>query len=141
MQSLTPIELVYSFNEKAGLLNRGYDPFLETSMNIEESLEALGVPDARELSRSAIVEQLERDDLLKVKKVDSLDAHLDSIVINLGSIFKLGLTVEQTMHALFIVASANLSKLSAGKDEFGKQMKPENFVGPESDLQNLLDSI
>ena len=33
------IEDIYSFNEKAGLLENGYDDFLESSFQIEEALE------------------------------------------------------------------------------------------------------
>jgi hypothetical protein len=74
-----------------------------------------------------------------IADVDRLDKHLDSIVYNFGSIFKLGLSPQQAIKALSIVCDANLTKLSAGQDEHGKQRKPADFVPPEKRLQAILD--
>jgi hypothetical protein len=53
---------------------------------------------------------------------------------------KLGLSAQQITEALNIVMKANNQKLSMPKDEHGKLMKPaSSFVGPEAELQKLLD--
>ena len=82
------------------------------------------------------------DDLRKsiLSDVDRLDKHIDSIIFSIGSIAKLGLTPQQIATAISIVTTANLQKLSMPKDEFGKLTKPADFIGPEAQLQALLDA-
>jgi predicted transcriptional regulator of viral defense system len=90
----------------------------------------------KELSR-AVMEHVDKD--LKLSDVDRLDKHLDIIVYSIGSIFKLGLDQKQMAEALYIVSKKNLDKNLAGKDEYGKQMKPKDFVGPEQELEKILE--
>lgn len=71
--------------------------------------------------------------------VERLDKACDAIVFAVGSIAKLKLTPAQLNEAMSIVMNANLAKLGMPKDEHGKLMKPEGFVGPEVQLQALLD--
>ena len=53
---------------------------------------------------------------------------------------KLGLSPEQMRQALDIVANANLAKLSNIKiDSSGKLLKDSNFIGPEVQLQAILE--
>ena len=147
-----PIKLVYKFNQQAGLLNKGYDDFLESSFQIEEALEgfehlsalaeALGVDTTlpklpRELSRKIV--NLAKNTQNNISDIDRLDKACDAIVFALGSIFKLGLTPAQATQALNVVMKANMAKLSMPKDEHGKLMKPVDFVGPEAELQAILD--
>ena len=147
-----PIKLVYKFNQQAGLLNKGYDDFLESSFQIEEALEgfehlstlaeALGVDTTlpklpRELSRKIV--NLAKNTQNNISDIDRLDKACDAIVFALGSIFKLGLTPAQATQALNVVMKANMAKLSMPKDEHGKLMKPVDFVGPEVGLQAILD--
>lgn len=145
----TFIDEIYDFNKQAGLLDKGYDDFLESSFQIEEALEGFNIEEvsqnttdyqfktssAKELARYILEhEQFVGSD------VDRLDKAIDAIIFAVGSIAKLGLTPEQISRAISIVTNANLQKLSMPKDEFGKLTKPADFVGPEAKLQLLLDN-
>lgn len=148
-----PIKLIYLFNEKANLLN-GYDDKRECAFPIEEALEGMGdlsaladrikgevgIADSspKGLSRQ-IIALANSDGEPDVAEVDRLDKHLDIIVFSFGSIFKLGLSPQEATRALEIVMQANMQKLTAGKDDHGKQRKPDDFVGPEVELQKILD--
>ena len=145
--SLNPVKLIYQFNQKAGLLEAGYIDEKECAFPIEEMLEALnttslcdtlGVPGANPKMLSRRIMSLASTPM-SITDLDRLDKHLDAIVYCFGSIFKLGLTPQQALAALEIVAQANMQKLSVGTDDHGKQMKPTNFVGPEEKLQAILD--
>ena len=137
------IDAIYQFNEQAGLLEQGYNDFLESAYQIEEALEGYEIAQGftvhldtpKEMSRTIVRAQgpfIGTD-------VDRLDKAIDAIVFAVGSIAKLGLTPPQIREAIEIVTTANLQKLSMPKDEFGKLTKPANFVGPEAKLQELLD--
>lgn len=149
------VQDIYDFNEQAGLLGNGFDSFLETAYIMEEAIEgyedAFNMPDdpeapvvtAREFSLSLlnqIREAKEQRNLPMPSEVQELDKAIDGAIFNIGKMAKMGLTVEQIVTAFNIVSAANMSKLSAGKDELGKQLKPKDWVGPEGDLQQLLDS-
>jgi len=156
--NINPIKQIYRFNKEAGLLNKGYDDRRESAYPIEEMLETF-VDSEGKLSELEDDLPSELNDVLttltpkqasrmimgtiaqpnKPTEVDILDKHLDSIIFNFGSIFKLGLTPQQAMRALELVMNANMTKLKAGQDSEGKQMKPSNFVGPEEKLQHLLN--
>lgn len=156
MQSI--IQNVYTFNQKANLLN-GYSDDLETAFQIEEALEGfaylttlhsmldpiniISVTTAKDVSR-AIVSVAKTGNCRRIAEdyisdVDRLDKACDSIIFALGSMAKLGLTPEQIEQALHIVTTANLQKLDMPKDPQGKLLKPISFVGPEIQLQELLD--
>jgi len=161
-QTLTAIKSIYKFNQECKrpdgscLLDQGYDDLKEIAFSIEEMIEATdgtGInliasalskytpeirPTPKDVSRS-IAWLCYGGTAQEASDVDRLDKHLDSIVYNFGSIFKLGLTPQQALKALSIVCEANLQKLSAGQDEHGKQRKPEDFVPPETRLQAILD--
>ncbi len=154
---MTFVQQIYDFNKQAGLLEKGYDDFLESSFQIEEALE--GFPNLQNLANILTDEESEervRDDAspknisraivqyvrgnTKISDVDRLDKACDAVVFAIGSMAKLGLTPAQILEAMNIVTEANLQKLSMPKDEHGKLTKPANFVGPETKLQALLDS-
>jgi len=153
---LNPIKEIYKFNKEAGLLEKGYYDAQESAYPIEEMLE--GFEDIQSIAFMLKMDRKYPSDANEVNHpkevsrelvklagnfvgtdVDRLDKHLDAIVFNFGSIFKLGLTPQEAMNALNIVMQANMQKLKVGQDEMGKQMKPEDFVGPEEQLQKLLD--
>lgn len=149
---------IYEFNQKAGLLDDGYNDQLEASMQIEEALEGFDdsfdnlafelqldknypsdadeVCHARHLARY-IASLVKIDEPLS--DVQRFDKALDALFLAAGSIYKLGLTPVQLSKGLDIVCNANLTKLSAGKDSHGKQIKPDGFVNPEPLLQLILD--
>ena len=161
-QTLNAIKSIYKFNQECKrpdgscLLDQGYDDLKESAFSIEEMLEG---SDGRgldllssALSRFNTKQESTPKDISRTityllfggtateaSDVDRLDKHLDSIVYNFGSIFKLGLTPQQAIKALSIVCDANLQKLSAGQDEHGKQKKPVDFVPPEERLKRILD--
>ena len=143
------IQEIYDFNKQAGLLEKGYDDFLESSFQIEEALEGFNLitltsilsPDdkylhPKELSRVILSKVGES---ANISDVDRLDKAIDAIVFAVGSIAKLGLNVEQIHRAIGAVTEANLQKLTMPKDEHGKLTKPADFVGPEVKLQAILD--
>ena len=153
---MTFVQQIYDFNKQAGLLEKGYDDFLESSFQIEEALE--GFPNLQNLANILTDEESEervRDDAspknisraivqyvsgnTKISDVDRLDKACDAVVFAIGSMAKLGLTPDQIVEAMHIVTEANLQKLSMPKDEHGKLTKPANFVGPETKLQAILD--
>ena len=143
--NLNAIKSIYKFNQEAGFLDKPIDIKLEASMSIEESLEPFSVVPIAELVNShespkAVSRELVAllEPLNSTTEVDLFDAYLDNIVINFGSIFKLGLTPQQAMKGLQIVATANMQKLGAGRDEHGKQRKPADFISPEPLLQLIL---
>ena len=164
---MTFIDQIYEFNQKAGLLDKPYNDFLESSFQIEEALEgfpnlasawirlsvqkaskdSLMVADtSQEVKDNVTAKHLSRllietvaDSTTTLPDVDRLDKACDAIVFAVGSIAKLGLNPQQIHRAVNIVMDANLAKLSMPKDEFGKLMKPEGFVGPEVKLQELLN--
>lgn len=146
-----PVKEIYKFNQEAGLLEQGYSDERECAFPIEEALEGFDLHtldttvfgndhDSREVSPKLISRQIiQLADADELHDVDRLDKHLDTIVFAFGSIFKLGLNPQQAMKALGVVMKANMQKLHAGKDEYGKQRKPESFAGPEAELQKILD--
>jgi hypothetical protein len=148
-----PIKEIVRFNQEANLLVNGYDDFLESSFQIEEALEGLpfnrfdpfrdwaGIrgpyPTARDFSRAIIKAMGPIEPLSDVAR---LDKACDAVVFAVGSMAKLGLNAQEITKALNIVMQANFQKLDCPKDECGKLTKPADFVGPEAELQKLLDS-
>lgn len=159
----SPIELIHRFNVEAGLLEKGYDDFLESSFQIEEALEGFPVAallpilenshpqysqqphygdvKAKHVARAVMTHATDplKGTYSQLSDVDRLDKACDSVVFAVGSMAKLGLSPEQITRALNTVMHANFSKLAMPKDSFGKLMKPDNFVGPEDKLQEILD--
>lgn len=142
------LKTIYRFNDEAGLLEAGYSDERECAFPIEEALEGFnleyidtGYQDGpKELSR-AIMRHAMLTLLESISDVDRMDKHLDTIVFAFGSLFKLGLTPQQAIRGLEVVMAANMKKLSAGKDEHGKQKKPKDWEqhAPEVLLQKILD--
>ena len=143
---------IYEFNRDNGLLDKGYDDFLESSFQIEEALEGFDLNSfadtdipfdededgPKELSRQ-IVKIAMNSGNESIGEVDRLDKACDAIVFAVGSMAKLGLTPTQIHEALNIVMDANLAKSGCPKDFEGKLLKPDNFPNPEPRLQALLD--
>lgn len=150
MTTLDIFDLVYDFNDKAGLIKAGYDDFRESAFQIEEALEGFNIA---ELSRNVTDYSYSTDSAKELARyiltnerftgtdVDRLDKACDAIIFAIGSMAKLGLSPEQMRQALDIVAKANLAKLSMPKDEHGKLTKPTNWeqYAPEAQLQALLN--
>jgi predicted HAD superfamily Cof-like phosphohydrolase len=142
-----PIKRIVQFNQKAGLLEQGYDDFLESSFQIEEALE--GLPSVANLAEVVNAKSDKPKDVARKiveiandgpspSDIERLDKACDAVVFAIGSMAKLGLTAQQITKALNIVMDANTAKLAMPKDQFGKLMKPDNFVGPEAKLQAIL---
>lgn len=100
---------------------------------------------AKELARQILYDHIPIDASLDALRADyltdveRLDKAIDALVFAVGSMAKLKLTPEQITRAISVVTQANLQKLSMPKDEFGKLQKPVDFVGPEAQLQSILD--
>lgn len=153
-QTMNAIKAIHKFNleckrpDGSCLLDQGYDDLKEAAFSIEEMLEGFNLDVIATLlleddkSPKAISRKIMwHTNGILMEDVDRLDKHLDSIIYNFGSIFKLGLTPQQAIKALSIVCDANLQKLSAGQDSEGKQKKPEGFIPPETKLQKILDDV
>ena len=150
---LNPIKEIVRFNKQAGLLDKPYNDFLESSFQIEEALEGFDLteitkflcPDSvHDISFtpkfiSRIIAKHSGANEANLSDVDRLDKACDAVVFAVGSMAKLGLNPQQITKALNIVMQCNLQKLGAPKDEHGKQLKPEGWTGPEPELQKLLD--
>jgi len=140
--NINPIKAIYNFNKDAGLLEAGYSDERECAFPVEEALEGfesgLGNGTPKEYSRGLMDELA---GYFEGTDVNRFDKHLDIIVFSLGSLFKLGLSPQQVMRGLSIVADANSQKLKVGVDSHGKQMKPSDFVPPEAKLQKILDEL
>lgn len=156
-----PIKGIVKFNADAGLLSDGMDSFKETAYILEEAIEGFEaafngqhedgadvVPgdkewvSARQWSLSLmnqILQAFQQRDLEMMPEVAELDKAIDGIVFNVGKMAKMGLPPEDITEAINIVNDANMEKLGAPKDEHGKQLKPEGWVGPEVLLQEILD--
>lgn len=140
------IKAINEFNYNAGLLDAGYIDEKECAFPIEEMLEALNTSNLADTlgSPNASPKMLSRRIMslvsapMDIKYIDRVDKHLDAIVYSFGSLFKLGLTVKEVELALDIVMEANMTKLNAGQDTEGKQLKPENFVSPEDKIMRML---
>ena len=149
----TSSAIIREFNAKAGLLQRGYHARLEASFQIEEALEGLPLrhivsaldpaqympySSAKHLSRK-ILEHVDSD--VRVTLVEAIDKAADAIVFAYGSLFKLGLSVQQAEDLVTIVSASVMEKVSAPVDEQGKLTKPEGFVGPEERIAEYLRDI
>lgn len=158
---LNPIKRIVQFNQDAGLLDKGYDDFLESSFQIEEALEGISAsgqggglptlarilnenvsystpiePTHKSVSRGIVEAAFYRN----AYDVERLDKACDSVVYAVGSMAKLGLSAQEITQALNIVMDKNLEKLkNKSYDAEGKLLKDPSFVGPEAQLQLLLD--
>lgn len=158
---LNPIKEIVKWQVDAGNASKPYEDFLESSFQVEEALEGFhhGLTDLgemlhegsnRQLSLTSNPKKLSRNILEVVTQgsdsrylsdVERLDKACDAIVYAIGSMTKLGLDHHGITKALNIVNNANKAKLGVPRDEAGKLLKPDDFVGPEAELQKLLDSI
>lgn len=132
------VKAIHKWQVDAGLADRPYDDFLESSFQIEEALEGfdsvLGNTSAKDYSRDLLSEAT---DILS--DVDRFDKAIDAIVFAIGSMAKLRLTPQQIQRGILAVNRANMQKLKMPVDEHGKLIKPKDFVGPEVELQKILD--
>lgn len=71
--------------------------------------------------------------------VDEVDALADIIFVAIGSLYKKVGSVEKAEAVMRAVIEANFRK-GTKKNEAGKIQKPTNFVGPEAELQKIIDS-
>lgn len=154
---LNPIKEICNWQIAAGNAERPYEDFLESAFQVEEALEGFkDLPylatrlhseqesheenfNPKAISRQ-IIKLASMDDKTPISDVERLDKACDAIVYAIGSMQKLGLDHHGVTKALNIVNNANKSKLGAKRDSAGKLGKPDDFVGPEAELQKLLDS-
>ena len=147
------ITSIHEFNKLAGLLDQPLDDYREASFIIEEALEGFDLQKLahflhsdgqtpKTVARSIVAYCRESQSGMyptQLTDVERLDKACDAIVFAFGYIFKLGLTPEQASRALSIVMAANKQKLTMPRDNYGKQMKNPDFIGPEPALQSILD--
>jgi hypothetical protein len=155
------IDEIFTFNEKAGLLNDDMDSFKELAYVLEESFEGYEeayntqdqdgnrfkpgdkeYPTARNLGLSlanSIKDSFARTGMPLPTEVQEFDKSLDAVFFHIGKLAKMGLSRSQVAEGASVVAECNMAKLDGPKDELGKQLKPEGWTGPEPELQRILD--
>jgi len=141
------------------LLERPYDDFLESSFQIEEALEGFPAEHLKYIGASLFeIEEYTPKHISRylttaaqvgpggpysketeISDVDRFDKAIDAVVFAIGSMAKLGLTPQQIQRGILAVNRANVQKLGMPRDEHGKLIKPKDFVGPEVELQKILD--
>lgn len=156
-----PFKLIYKFNNEAELLANGYNDKLESAFLIEEALEEFDVsaiigamkPEfqdmfanskdnnpnkPKDVARFLVGLAYQNEDIAPRKR---LDKQIDALVYAAGGIMKLGLSAQLAQEAVNTVMSANMKKIGAGKDEQGKQLKPDNWEEIEDNMNKKLDKI
>ena len=146
-----PLQAIISFNEKAGLLKDPFNDKKESAYLIEEALESFDVSylgklicldpskidSPKEVSRGLIANTLPLKEPLAKEHI--VDKYLDAIVFAVGALAKMGLTHQDITHLLNVVTDCNMKKLPVGTDSEGKQLKPDDWVGPEERIYSYLD--
>lgn len=147
-----PLQAIVSFNEKAGLLKEPFNDKKESAYLIEEALESFDVSylgkiiclepnkidSPKEVARGLIANTLPLQDLLAKEHI--VDKYLDAVVFAVGALAKMGLSHQDITHLLNVVTDCNMKKLTVGTDSEGKQLKPDNWVGPEEKIKAYLNS-
>lgn len=147
-----PLQAIVSFNEKAGLLKEPFNDNKESAYIIEEALESFDVSylgriicldpnkidSPKEVSRGLIANTLPLKEPLTKEQI--VDKYLDAIVFPVGALAKMGLTHQDITHLLNVVTDCNMKKLTVGTDSEGKQLKPDDWVGPEEKIKAYLIS-
>ena len=156
-----PFKLIYKFNNEAELLANGYNDKLESAFLIEEALEEFDVsaiigamkPEfqdmfansknnnhnkPKDVARFLVGLAYQNEDIAPRNR---LDKQIDALVYAAGGIMKLGLSAQLAQEAVNTVMSANMKKIGAGKDEQGKQLKPDNWEEIEDNMNKKLDKI
>lgn len=109
------INRVFNWNKERGLLEAPYNQTKEASFIAEELTELLTAKES----------------------VDMLDAHIDSVIFQIGAISKIVGSQERAIKAFDIVLTANEQK-SNKKNDNGKVIKDDSFIEPTVALKNLL---
>ena len=146
---------IYDWNQQARLLNNAYSDTLESGFQIEEALEGFSDlseltacfshisdahPDSGPRELSQIIMKLLQNQGDEISDVDRFDKHVDGIIYHFGSLFKLGLTPTSVLEGIAVVMDANQQKLKSKRSASdGKLLKSADFVGPEPELQAILD--
>ena len=148
------VQDIVNFNDKAGLLGQGMDSFMETAYVLEEAIEGYeDVFNQPEDPKAPVItarswalgflnqvkDAKEARNLPMPEEVDEADKAIDGVWFNIGKLAKMNLTPEQIVRMFGVVYVCNMAKLGGPKDELGKQLKPEGWVGPEPQLQEILD--
>ena len=144
---------IYQFNKEAGLLDKGYSDFLEPSFLIEEALEdlptlkslgqviSINSENPKEIARQIVSIAGGNNTTKPLTDLQRFDKHIDAIVYAVGGAYKLGLTPQQLEAGIAAVMHSNMKKIGAGKDEAGKQLKPDNWLEIEAEQEKKLKAI
>ena len=107
---------VFKWNKDRGNTSTAFSKDLENSLLLEECNEYIAA----------------------TSPVEQLDALMDLQFVIHGTLYKMGLSPQQVVDSYQAVIKANNNKANI-KNSQGKITKPENFTGPEADLQKILD--
>ena len=128
------IELVWEFNKKFGLPTGDKDQLIFDQLNQEFRLKFL----REELDE--LVEALDTDD-----RVKAFDAMLDLAYVVFGTALFMGITPEMWNDGMLAIHRANMRKVRVTHPRQSKRgsnwdlRKPEGWVGPEDELQEILE--
>ena len=143
-----PIEAIVAFNQKAGLLDSEFNDLKESAYLVEEALEPYDVAylaslfSIDETSHKSVARAIVANTSASkepITKVVTVDKYLDAIVFAVGALAKQGLSHQDITHLLNVVTLCNMKKLTVGTDSEGKQLKPDDWVGPEERIYSYLD--
>lgn len=101
----------------------------------------------RDYTHHCLVEEADemRDAGLAQDPAKQIDAFVDSIYFALGGLYRMGLSVEQTLHVCFLVHNANMSKKKGTNErrDMGVEdaIKPADFVPPEEAIRQYLGLV
>jgi len=113
------IQKVFNWNKDRGLLERGYNKELEASFVSEE-----------------LSELLRGDDL-----VEAVDAHIDSIIFQVGALSKILKSPQAVRECFEAVLQANEQK-GKNLDESGKVIKNiDTFIEPQDVIKKVLSEV
>ena len=140
------IKSVHKWQHDAGNASQPLDSALEAAFQIEEALEGFTIPvidgvtfkTHKEISRY-IADKAAKATRKPLSEVESFDKAIDAFIFAIGHMAKLRLSPQEITAGIAAVNRANQQKLGMPRDERGKITKPENFVGPEVELQRILN--
>lgn len=152
-QAFNILEDICKLNNVWGNPKGLYNASIAAELVIEEALEKLSLSDklanqldcentpkslARRIVNLTTGDNIDGTINEDVQPVGAFDSSLDAIYIEVGNMHMQGLSPTQIVEGLQVVHDANLQK-SGLKDSNGKVVKPTDFIGPEPELQKILD--
>lgn len=145
---LNPIKEIVKWQIESGNSDLEYSDFSQSAYQIEEALEGFNLPsnsmslsstNPRQMSKDIMTWVTNDPDFEPSSDVSRFDKACDAMIYAIGAMTELGLGAQEITMGLLAVNNANKQKLGAKRDNKGKLLKPVDFIGPEQELQSILD--